>query len=507
MCKNHSFIQKEQRLKEYEMVSNRNLQQDDTKLGYRDMNTRFLNAEMEHLSHRQDVDIDQVRQAHIEKKLAIESAWHRNTTESVKDLKKRAPKKGSEKEAKYYAGYGMKELEVFLKNSDRGGNSDEYNAVATDLELYNRVMDNSDAVEGMGLLKRLKESCDNYLNTRKNPITSKGKVRKAIITTLSDKVNAELVRQRDEYQNAYKNSLEAMREEKSSANVTAAFRSNYNMIYQVLNGNIELTDEDRMTLDTNSEEIMKELIKQEVDQNQSKALCTKFFNALGWSKNDPRIAKYEEFNDKEMKNSPHKKLCYHSIAPLDKLDENGNVIGKEKDALPQAKQLAGFAKEGTGIYYGIGRIGKGVYTAARDNDPNAKDTEAKHNSWTYGKEKGSVMFTMLLNEHARITTERDMMDVTAKIRTKFPKLYNFISSNERGKFLDYLTMFAAYMGYNTIIGAGTEHVEYITTSDRKALTMQDNIEVRTDEEDEYYTEELSLTELKEQEMRRQKADV
>ena len=117
------------------------------------------------------------------------------------------------------------------------------------------------------------------------------------------------------------------------------------------------------------------------------------------------------------------------------------------------------------------------------------------------------MFTMLLNEHARITTERDMIDVAAKIRTKFPKLYNFISSNERGKFLDYLTMFAAYMGYNTIIGAGTEHVEYITTSDRKALTMQDNIEVRTDEEDEYYTEELSLTELKEQEMRRQKADV
>ena len=188
-----------------------------------------------------------------------------------------------------------------------------------------------------------------------------------------------------------------------------------------------------------------------------------------------------------------------------KYDAEGNVIGKEKDAIPQAKQLAGFAKEGTGVYYGIGRIGKGVYTAARNDDPDAKDEEAKHNSWTYGKEKGSVMFTMLLNEHARITTEKDMSSISDTIRKKFPKIHNFISHNEHGRFLDYLTMFAAYMGYNTIIGAGTDHVEYITTSDRKALTMQDNIEVRTDEEDEYYTEELSLTELKQQEQQKAKA--
>lgn len=504
MCNDHTFKQKEQRLKEYEMVSNRNLQKNDTVLGYRDMHTRFLNAEIEQLS-KENADIEKVKDAHKQRKLAIESAWHKNTTESVKDLKKRAPKKGSEKEAKYYASYSMKDLEVFLKNNDRGGNSDEYNAVATDLELYNRVMDSSDAVEGMGLLKHLKESCDNYLSTRKSPISSKGKIRKAIITSLSEKVNVELERQRDEYQNMQKNSLAAMKEEANPENVKAAFKSSYNMIYQTLNGNIELTDEERMKLDSDTEDILKELKKQEVDQNQSKALCTKFFNALGWSKNDPRIVKDEEFEGKEMKNSPHKKLCYHSIGPLDKYDAEGNVIGKEKDAIPQAKQLAGFAKEGTGVYYGIGRIGKGVYTAARNNDPDAKDAEAKHNSWTYGKEKGSVMFTMLLNEHARITTETDMMSISNTIRKKFPKIHNFISRNEHGRFLDYLTMFAAYMGYNTIIGEGTHHVEYITTSDRKALTMQDNIEVRTDEEDEYYTEELSLTELKQQEQQKEKA--
>ena len=504
MCNDRTFKQKEQRLKEYEMVSNRNLQQDDTELGYRDMNTRFLNAEIEHLSSKENVDINKVREDHIRKKNAIESAWHKNSAASVMNLKKRAPKKGSEKEARYYSGYGLKDLEVFLKNSDRGGNSDEYNAVATDLELYNRIMDSSDAVEGMGLLKRLKESCDHYLSTRKNPVTSKGKIRKAIITSLSEKVNVELVRQREEYQNAHKNNFAAMKDENTSENVTAAFKSNYNMIFQVLNGNIELSDEERMKLDSDSEEILSELIKLEVDQNQSKALCTKFFNALGWSKNDPRIVDYEEFAGKEMKNSPHKKLCYHSIAPLDKLDENGKVIGKEKDAIPQAKQLAGFAKEGKGVYYGIGRIGKGVYTAARDNNPDAKDAEAKHNSWRYGRKKGSVMFTMLLNEHARITTESDMINISATIRKTFPKLYNYIATHESGKFLDYLTMIAAYMGYNTIIGAGADHVEYITTSNRKALTMLDNIEVRTNENDEYLTDELSLTELKKQEM--QKAD-
>ena len=114
------------------------------------------------------------------------------------------------------------------------------------------------------------------------------------------------------------------------------------------------------------------------------------------------------------------------------------------------------------------------------------------------------MFTMLLNEHARITTESDMINISATIRKTFPKLYNYIATHESGKFLDYLTMIAAYMGYNTIIGAGADHVEYITTSNRKALTMLDNIEVRTNENDEYLTDELSLTELKKQEM--QKAD-
>ncbi|MBQ9871311.1 MAG: hypothetical protein IJM27_05205 [Eubacterium sp.] len=499
MGREESFKQKEQRLKEYEHISNRNLQKDETQLGYRDMNARFLNAEKEALGKQEGVNLNKVMEAHEQKKKQIEAAWHANTTNAVKSLKKQAPKKGSEKNADYYAAYSLKDLEVFLKNSDRGGNSDEFNAVATDLELYNRVMDSADPIEGMGLLKLLKESCDEYLRTRKSPASTKGKVRKAIITQVSRKVETELERQRDEYQNMQKNTLKAMREENSSENVTAAFKANYNLVYQSMTGNIDLTPEEMQTLDSNMEEVLKELKKQEVDKNQSKSLSSKFFNALGWAKNDARIVKTNDFFGKEMKSSPHKKLCYHSIGPLDLYDKEGNVTGKAEDALPQAKQLAGFSKEGKGIYYGIGRIGKGCYTAARNNDPDAKDEEAKHNSWSYGTDKGSVMFTMLLNENARITTEWEMNKVIDDISKKYPKIYSFIRSNEVGRFRDYLTMLASLVGYNTIIGDGVKHVDYITTSDRKALTMLDDIEVRTEDDDEVFTNVLSLTQLKEEE--------
>ena len=495
MGRDETFKQQERRLKEYEMVSNRNLEKQDTQLGYRDMNTRFLNAEKQELENRKNADVNKIMEAHAQKKKQIESAWHTNTTNSVKELKKRAPKKGSEKTAAYYAGYSMKDLEVFLKNSDRGGNSDEFNDVATDLELYNRVMDSADAREGMGLLLQLKESCSKYLTTRKSPVTSNGKIRKAIISQLSQKVETELEKQRNDYLNAQKNTLEAMREETNAENVNAAMKAHYELVFQSLSGNIQLTPEEMNKLDMETEEVLKELKKQDVDKNQSNSLCSKFFNAIGWSGNDPRIVGYDEFHGKEMENSPHKKLCYHSIDPLP-IYEDGKVVGTEKNALPQAKQLAGFSKEGKRIYYGIGRFGKGVYTAARDDSPGATDQEAKSHSWTYGAKKGAVMFTMLLNEHARITTEKEMLDRTEELMKKFPRIFDFIRKNEVGRFRDYTTIYAAFLGYNTIIGDGTKNVEYISTSDRKALTMFDKIEVRTDEEDDLYTDDVSLTELK-----------
>jgi len=508
MGRDETFIQKERRLKEYEMISNRNKTKDATQLGYRDMNTRFLNAEKHDLQERKGVEIQKVVEAHEQKKKQIESAWHANTTALVKDLKKRAPKKSSEKSAAYYAGYSLKELETFLKNSDRGGNSDEFNNVATDLELYNRVMDSTDAREGMGLLTQLKESCSKYLETRKSPVTSKGKIRRAIISQLSQKVNAELEKQKNDYITAQKNTLEAMREKADAQNVDEAMKAHFNLVYQSLSGNIELTPEEMAKLDQETEEVFTLLKKQEVDKNQSKSLCSKFFNAIGWSGNDPRIVDSHDFHGKEMENSPHKKLCYHSIDPLPIMDpKTGEVIGYEKDAIPQAKQLAGFSKEGKRIYYGIGRFGKGVYTAAKEDAPGTTDQRAKSHSWSYGERKGAVMFTMLVNEHARITTEAEMLHHTRELEEKYPRITQYIQRNEKGRFRDFTTILAAFLGYNTITGEGVRgEVEYLSTSDRKALTMLDTIEVRTEDGDEYYTNEVSLTELKEEEEKEKKAE-
>ncbi len=488
-----TYIQKEQKLKEYESISKRQTE-NDTELAYRDMNTRFLNAEREHLEKAEDEKRNAIMEAHKQKKLKIEAAWHKNTTEKVKDLKKRAPKKGSEKSPEYYAGYSMKELEVFLKNNDRGGNSDEYNAVATDLELFNRVMDSADAREGMGLLLKLKESCDNYLKSR-SPFSSSGKIRKAIISQVSIKVNAELDRQREDYINSTKTTLASMQQEASEDNVTAALRAHHNMMYQVLNENVTLTPEEMEKLDSDMNDVLDEVKKQRVDDNQSKTMCTKFFNALGWSSNQPRIT---GDSTAAMKSSPHGRRLYHTTNPFTKYDQNGREISKEKNALEPTAQLAGIG--GKRMYYGIGRIGKGCYTAAARDSSVKSDEAAKKDSWKYGQSEGAVMMTMILNENARIISWVDIEKKKKLIQTKFPKTYRYLMEADPptgSGFQDYLTMMAALLGYNTIISNETSEYDYLTTTDRKALTMDRNLFVRTKDDGDYEFEDL--IEMKERE--------
>ena len=502
MGRDESFVQKERRLKEYEKISSRNMQKEDTQLGYRDMNTRFLNAEKQHLEKNDNGNINQVMEAHRQKKMQIEAAWHKNTTGAVKDLKKRAPKKGSEKSAKFYEGYSLKDLETFLKNSDRGGNSDEYNAVATDLELYNRMQGNTEAKEDMTRLTRLKESCDNYLHTRNNPVSSKGKIRKAIITQVSLKVNAELEKQRDEYFNMQKNTMKAMQEEASAENVTAAFRAHHDMIYQTMHGNITLTEEETQKLDSDMVEVLQKLKLQEVDGNQSKTLCTKYFNALGWAGNAPRLVDSYELSDygKETKNSPYPKKLFHSMNPLEIRDQNGKVIGREKNAVPLGKQLAGIGKNSR-LFYGLGRFGKGIYTSARNDDKNAKDEAAMNNSWSYGDEVGAVMLTMMLNENARIVTKMDAKKIQEELSIRFPQVTQYLVSadpSSRPGYEDFLTMLVALLGYNTILGdSGLEGIDYLTTTDRKALSISNKMEIRCPGDE--LPDDVDLTELKDQE--------
>ena len=497
---NESFVQKERQLKEYEMISGRQ-KENDTRLAYRDMNIRFLSAEKEHLSDNDKVDISRIEAAHKEKKLQFEAVWHKNTTQKVRELKQKAPKKGSEKTAEYYAGYQLKELEVFLKNNDRGGNSDEYNAVATDLELYNRVMESADAREGLELLLRLQESCNHYLSTRTKPFTSAGKIRRAIISQVSFKVEDALRLQRDDYLDKQKQTLASMREEVNDETVSAAFKAHYNLVYQVLNGNMVLSQEEMEKLDSDMEEVLGEVKKQKVGEGQSKTMSSKFFNALGWSSSEARIID-EMINDKNLEQSPHGKVLYHSINPLTLSDENGKEIGKAKNAVPQALQLAGIG--GKNMYYGIGRIGKGCYTAARSDHKKAKDEDARKDSWGYSQDKGAVMMSMMLNEHARIVSFTEMSRKKDELKQTFPKIYQLLHDADPPSgmaYEDYLTMMAALFGYNTITAKENDTVDYLTTTDRKALTISSTIFLRDEKKGtkESFEDLLDIKEQEEQE--------
>ena len=472
MCQKETFKHEEQRLTEYETLANKQLQQNETALGYRDMNSRFLRAEEEsYVSNSKDYSA--VKREHKRKKQLIENAWHQNTSSRVRDLKKQT--QGNAKTPAYYARFSFSEMEVFLKNSDRGGNSEEYNAVATDLELYNKVMAGGDTQEGLRLLKRLKESCDYYVANKKPTFTS-GKIRKAMITQLQTKAKAEIDKVQNDYISQQKNTLKDMREDKSSENVTKAFNSHHNLIRQVLNGSITLDDEKMKSLDNDMDEVLNELSKQSVDANQSKTFCTKFFNALGWSSGAPRLVSDSALDDdgEEFRNSPFKKRMYHTI---------GTILG-QKNAAPMAEQLVG--KNGGRLYYGIGRFGKGVYTSVYKDNSGTED-DAADNSFTYGSEVGSIMFKMLLNENARMTTKENVNKLEKVLEEKFPKLYKKLYDSERtqGGYKDYQTMLASLFGYNTILGDGNSKCDYLTISDRKALTVSKLVRIREEEKQSY----------------------
>ena len=476
--KKKAFQFEDQRLKEYESVSDTQMtDENDTRLAYRDMHKRFLKAEEAAMSAD---EYALAKEKHEERKKQIEAAWHSNTTARVRELKQGNQSTKSEKDPAYYERFNMKELETFIKNNDRGGNSEDYNAVATDLELLNRVMSTDNQSEAYGLLKRLKESCDYYIE-KKNPTFKSGKIRKAIITQISRKVNAELEKRRDEFAANQKKTLANLEKDKSEESLAAAFKSHHNMVYQVMKGNIDMNDADRMKLDKDMTKVLSEMMDhQQVAEGQSDTLSSRFFNNLGWSSNPIRISKNLGNFGKTMKTSPYKKRMYHTIS---------TPKGKP-DAFEYALQFSGLEKGK--MFYGIGRFGKGTYCSAPVDASKIKNEEkARANSFDeYGKAPGSVCFMMTLNENARIVTKDDMLKLEATIKQKFPETYNKLCNTDRASccgYRDELTMLASLLGYNTIIGDGVPGVEYVTTADRKALTMDNILTVRGDgnEEKEY----------------------
>ncbi|MBP5414636.1 MAG: hypothetical protein ILN61_05290, partial [Lachnospiraceae bacterium] len=229
-----TYRNEKQRLSEYELIK---VEQgkEENKLAYGELNTRFLDMERE---YRDKDEFQKKMDSYQETKKNIEEMWHKNTSVKVKELKKNA-KGGDNKTKDYYREFSLEQIELFIKNSDRGGNSKEYNDVATDLELYNRVSRLGDINESLTLLSRLKESCNTYLNNRrKKPRTTNGKIRRAIIEQISDKVNTMLDNKLNMIRTSAKNGMEAFSQEKTEETVNTACKTHYDMIYQNLQGNL-----------------------------------------------------------------------------------------------------------------------------------------------------------------------------------------------------------------------------------------------------------------------------
>ena len=454
----------------YETVANQDLQADQSELAYRNLNSNFFNLEKSTITDKNSLKAWETK--HKEIKKAIEREWHQKAALKESDLLKQA-KTRDRTDKKFYESFTLSNMEVFLKSSDRGGNSDDYNDVATGLELYNRLSQKGETLDSLMLLKNLSKSCESYVQ-KKKPTFKSGKTRKAMISALLDKVKAEIQLKIGEYKTEKTKTFEKFRNEKTEETVAAAFRAQQNLISQVLNGNMEMSDEELAQLDKQTEEVFEEMRNVKVDDNQSPTFCSKFFNTLGWAENKPRIVDDAALSEdgEEMKKSPIKKKMYHAITPKE----------GEKDAVALGKQMAGIGKNSR-MYFGIGRFGKGIYTSARNNDKDATDDKAMHNSWTYGEEDGSVQVVMTLNENARIIEKKELINlIENKLLKKFPRIYKYLENADHASgsnYKDYYTSMAALFGYNTVLGdSGIKGIDYYVTTDRKALSVRNTMMIR-----------------------------
>ncbi len=474
----------EKRLKEYELNVQREEGKETTDLGYRDMNKRFLNLEQQTMFSPEAWE--EKKKAHETRKDELEKKWHRLTEDRKKELDKSGNKNFSDKEAGYYENFSLKEMEVFLKNSDRGGNSPEFNSVATDLELYNVISDQGDTFELINLLSRLKESCDEYIRTRTTYRTPKGKRRRAMILQVQSKVESLL---NDTYGSITADAGEAYKEfsavkddentEEKKAVVEKACKTQFNQIFQDLSENKVLTKEQRQTADDHMKEILHSLKDQSADKNQSPNLSTRLFNAIGWAAHKPRLVR--SFED-EKKKSPLGIKMYHSINPY----------GEMKDAEILGEQLKGELGQNSRQYYSAGNYGKGTYTAVRsklteDRSKEEKDRidkKASNHSWEFGDKVGAVQFTMMLNENARIINFTDAISLVKEFKAKYPQTYQAFRELEIREGYGYaeepaITALLAFYGYNTLrfmSGCGPD-IDYYITTDRKAFSINDNTQM------------------------------
>ena len=468
------FKLEEHKLFQYEVASNKEITEDESKIAYRELNSRFWELEKQNIGQKA---MDQRHADHARKKKAIETEWHNKTSLRVNAITQNA--RGSKSSKAYYNNFDLKQMEVLIKNSDRGGNSKEYNDVATDLELYNRMSEKTDENELMTLLIRLQESAQKYVSERSGwRGSSKGRIRKAMISSLLDKVNLKVNTNREEFKSKANASYEAMAGEKTVESVDKACLDNFNLIANIVRGNMTMSKEEIAVIDTHMQEILSNLKEQPISDNQNPVYTTRFMNALGWSSHKPKVVegKIDEYTE-DFKNSPLKIRMYHAI---------NAVNGK---AIKMGKQLLGIGADSK-HYLSDGMFGKGTYLAANGAkaDPtDSSDTKTRyHGISKYGENIGSLQFTMIHNENARIISTADLEKLEEKLKRQFPKMYEEIRRNEvngqRGNGDSRLSMYAAFFGYNTINagqGCSDGTVDYYVTFDRKALTISADAVIRT----------------------------
>ncbi len=467
-------LNEDKRLKDYEFIASINGTESGTKLGYFDMNTRELEKENKKKNKK--------RVSHESQKDTLEKAWVENTSQRAKAIKENANGEDPKKTA-YYKPFSLKEMEVLLKNNDRGGNSAKYNTVATDLELYNSVENAIDDSEKIDLLERLVHSCMEYMGSTFKGFRDQGKIRKAMINSISVKASQKSGEIKKEWE-VRKEQLIGQANEAYKAVITdndisrlnEATRIHHDIITKHNLGFYKLSDDEIKIIDKNFAEILTVVNKQDIHEGQNPDVVSNFFNAIGWSENTPRLVDRKELEEggNEINKSRMGSKMYHCI----------NTLPDNDNAIPQAQQLAGTRKDGVNSqYYSNGMGGKGTYFATQNvrytmdsKDKSKMPTDEPSDiTWRFGSRNGSIQVTACLNEHAKMVRFGDLKRLRNIFMDRFPLVAGKLPKGtieDRNGFGS-MTSFVSFWGYNVVVCESNmeNKCSYIVVTDRKAISM------------------------------------
>ena len=246
-----------------------------------------------------------------------------------------------------------------------------------------------------------------------------------------------------------------------------ACKANFELISLYLNEQILLDDKELSELDSRMVELFDTMKYVRVDDNQSETYTTKFFNAIGWSSNKPQIC--ENMNEEVKKNKQYPVKMFHTIRPA---GTNGPTM---KEIV---NQMVGNGEYGRQFYNSSkAKFGQGLYTAAANLEKISAESEedAREKSWDFGPDKGSVQFTMALNEHAKVIDNNQLEKKMSEFADKFPATFGFWNDREKVRFRSIL---AALNGYNVIrVKTPVDgDIDYYCITDRKAITLDSTIQ-------------------------------